>query len=143
MDVQELLQRASILKQDRPSAKSAASWYRIEALSDEAEIYVYDEIGLYGRTANDFIQELSQLNADAIRLHLNSPGGDVFDGIAIYNALKSSTAQITVQVDALAASIASVIAMAGDRVEVANNAQFMIHDARGVGLGTADEMREY
>jgi len=142
MDLEELLQRAAILKQNRPQARSGATWYRVTARQGEAEVYLYDEIGAFGITAQAFVQELAQLDADSIRLHLNSPGGDVFDGIAIYNALKAHRAQVNVQVDSLAASIASVVAMAGDRVEIAGNAQVMIHDARGLAIGTADDMRE-
>lgn len=106
-----------------------------------AEVYIYDEIGMWGQSASDFIAELSQVSAGSIDLHLNSPGGEVFDGIAIYNALKSHPANVTVYVDSLAASIASVIAQAGDHIVMRQGAQMMIHDAAGLCFGNADDMR--
>lgn len=148
MDIEELLRRAGVLVErnkhlNTPQAKAGARWYEIRnAEEDEAEVYIYDEIGYWGVTANEFAQELRAVTASSIRLHLNSPGGDVFAGIAIYNALKAHSATVNVQVDALAASIASVIAMAGDRIEIAKNAQMMIHDAHGFTVGTADDHRE-
>ncbi len=120
-------------------------WYRIHNQVDPgaaAEVYVYDEIGMWGLTASAFIDELRAVAADRIDLHLNSPGGDVFDGIAILNALRAHQAEVTVYVDSIAASIASVIAMGGDRVVMARNSQLMIHDAFGLCVGNADEMRE-
>jgi ATP-dependent protease ClpP protease subunit len=126
----------------RPTGRS---WYRIVNQADDptaAEIYVYDEIGYWGITAGAFIDELRAIASDRIDLHLNSPGGDVFDGIAILNALRAHQAEVTVYVDAIAASIASVIAMAGDRVVMARNSQMMIHDAFGLCIGDADEMRQ-
>jgi ATP-dependent protease ClpP protease subunit len=120
------------------------TWYRItnQAGAPTAEVYIYDEIGFWGTTAADFIAELRQVDARQIDLHLNSPGGEVFDGIAIYNALRTHPANITVYVDSLAASIASVIAMAGDRIVMGRGSQMMIHEAAGLCLGNAADMRE-
>jgi ATP-dependent protease ClpP protease subunit len=121
------------------------SWYRITNQAGPAaaaEVYIYDEIGFWGTTAGDFINELRQVDAQQIDLHLNSPGGEVFDGIAIYNALKTHPANVTVYVDSLAASIASVIAMAGDKVVMGRGSQMMIHEAAGLCLGNAADMRE-
>ena len=145
MDIAELLQRAGVLyarnRQLNQSAKAA--WYEIRnASEDEVEVYIYDEIGYWGVTANDFAQELRAITAPSIKLHLNSPGGDVFAGIAIHNALKAHRATVNVDIDALAASIASVIAMAGDNIAIAKNAQMMIHDAHGFTVGTANDHRE-
>lgn len=119
-------------------------WYRVEAKagSDEAVIYIYDEIGWFGTTADDFVRELRGVEAGRILLHLNSPGGEVFDGIAIHTALKEHAAEVEVRVDALAASIASVIAMAGDRVVMARGSTFMIHEPFTIALGDAAEMRK-
>jgi hypothetical protein len=75
-----------------------------------------------------------------MRVRINSPGGSVFEGIAIANALRAHPATVTVQVDGIAASIASVIAMAGDRVEMAPNSMLMIHEASGVCMGDMAEM---
>jgi ATP-dependent Clp protease, protease subunit len=119
------------------------SWYSIKALSeDSAEIFIYDEIGLWGITAKDFIDELKKVSAKNITLRINSPGGDVFDGLAIYNALKRHAAQVSVTVDGIAASMASVVAMAGDKISMPENAMMMIHDPWGFAIGSADEMRD-
>ncbi|MGV9779791.1 head maturation protease, ClpP-related, partial [Streptosporangium sp. NPDC003464] len=75
-------------------------------------------------------------------LRVNSPGGDVFDGIAIMNTLRSHPARVTTHVDSLAASIASVIAMAGDRIVMQPHSQMMIHDAAGMCIGNATDMHE-
>ncbi|OSM04151.1 putative protease/scaffold protein [Magnetofaba australis IT-1] len=74
-------------------------------------------------------------------MRINSPGGSVFDGLAIHNALKRLDARVTVFVDGIAASIASVIAMAGDEVIMPENAMLMIHDPSGIVMGTASDMR--
>ena len=119
------------------------SWYKIEAKADEsATVYIYDEIGYWGITAKDFIREVDALNVGSISLRVNSPGGDVFDGIAIYNALNAHPAQVETQIDGLAASIASIIAMAGDKITIAKNAFFMIHNAWAVSIGDAEAMRK-
>jgi ATP-dependent protease ClpP protease subunit len=117
-------------------------WYRITNLAEanSATIHVYDEIGYFGVTASDFVNEVKALQVDSITLHVNSPGGEVFDGIAIYNALRNHPANVTVIVDALAASIASVIAMAGDTVIMEPTAQLMIHDGHGICVGNAADM---
>jgi ATP-dependent Clp endopeptidase proteolytic subunit ClpP len=119
-------------------------WYRIANSlgSGPAQVHIYDEIGYWGITASDFVRELSALNVTEIDLHLNSPGGEIFDGIAICNALRSHPATVTTYVDGLAASIASVIAMAGDRIVMAPNSQLMIHDGSGLCIGNAADMRQ-
>ncbi|BBC35281.1 hypothetical protein SGFS_065750 [Streptomyces graminofaciens] len=120
-------------------------WYRITnaASQDEAEVMLYDEVGgWYGATADQFIADLRGVTAPNLRVRVNSPGGSVFEGIAIANALRSHPANVTIQVDGIAASIASVIAMAGDRIEMAPNTMLMIHDASGVCLGNASDMEE-
>ncbi|HCO5206101.1 TPA: Clp protease ClpP [Escherichia coli] len=94
------------------------SWFRMQAgHQSDADIYIYDEIGFWGVTAKQFISDLNALgDITHINLHINSPGGDVFEGIAIFNALKTHGASITVYVDGVAASMASVIAMVGNQV---------------------------
>jgi ATP-dependent Clp protease protease subunit len=77
-----------------------------------------------------------------LRVYINSPGGDVFDGVAIYNAIKRHPGKKTVCIDGIAASAASMIAMAGDDINIANNGMMMIHQAWGYALGNADDMRE-
>lgn len=126
----------------RAQAKSDRSWYRItNQAADEAEIFLYDEVGSwYGATAEDFIAELRYVTAPKILLRVNSPGGSVTEGIAIANALRSHSASVTVQVDGIAASIASVIAMAGDKVRMMPNALLMVHEASGLCVGEAADM---
>lgn len=88
----------------------------------------------------DFLDQLE--NVSKINVHINSGGGSVFGGIAIYNMLKRFDAEITVYVEGLAASIASVIAMAGDKIIIPANAQMMIHKPSSIAWGNADEMRK-
>lgn len=123
-------------------------WYDLKnnAQADTAEIHIYDMIGEWGVTANDFITELKAINAKHIDLHLSSEGGEVFDGVAIYEALKQHPAEITTYVDSLAASAASFIAMAGDEVLMGRNARMMIHDAAiggGYVTGNANDIKQH
>ncbi|RUS63422.1 Clp protease ClpP [Pseudorhodobacter sp. E13] len=118
------------------------SWYTIRARTSGTEVLIYDEIGAYGVTAKGFLAELGALPDDAaIDLRLNSPGGSVFDAVAIYNALKRHAGDITVWIDGIAASAASYIAMAGDTIVMPENAFLMIHDPSGLVMGTAEDMR--
>lgn len=124
----------------------ANSWFRMKANDEksEAEIYIYDEIGYWGVTAKQFVKDLQGLgDVKNIKLHINSPGGDVFDGIAIYNALKNHGAAITVYIDGLAASMASIIAMVGNPVIMPENTMLMIHKPWGFAGGDANDMRDY
>jgi len=123
-------------------------WWKIESKADKAEIWIYEEIGEDfwtggGITAKGFQKELSEIKAGQIDLHINSPGGLVFDGITIYNLLKQHPATVTTYIDGLAASIASVIALAGDKVIMAANALFMVHNPFGMVAGNANEMRDF
>lgn len=120
------------------------NWYEFKALENGAtEIYVYDEIGFWGITAKDFARDLKQLDPKGeINLRINSPGGSVTDGIAIYNLLKNHKAKVNTFIDGLAASMASVIAMAGDKITMPENALMMIHNPWGGAMGDADELRK-
>ncbi|MES9522457.1 head maturation protease, ClpP-related [Streptomyces capoamus] len=128
----------------RAQARESRPWYRItNQAADEAEVMLYDEVGGWlGATADEFINDLRGITAPNILLRVNSPGGQVYEGIAIANALRSHPASVTVQVDGIAASIASVIAMAGDRVRMMPNAMIMVHDASGLTVGNAADHRE-
>ena len=118
------------------------SWFTTRAQAGVAELSIYDEIGAYGVPAKAFIGELKALgDVTDLTLRLNSPGGSVFDGIAIYNALKRHPAKVTITVDGLAASIASVILCAGDEVIMPKNAMIMIHDPSAMVMGNAADMR--
>jgi ATP-dependent protease ClpP protease subunit len=118
------------------------SWYRIRNQADQptAEIWLYDTVGMWGITAGEFVDDLTQLHVQDITLHINSPGGEVWDGLAIYHALREHPARVTVRVDGAALSAASFIAMAGDRVLTAAQSQWMVHDAWGECIGNADDM---
>lgn len=128
-----------------PSASQPRSprWFRVEnaADSESADVYIYDAIAWFGVDVNDLVDELDEITARTINVRINSPGGDVFDGVAIYNALVRHDARIVVHVDGLAASIASVIAMAGDEVRMNEGSFFMIHDPWMLAIGPAEEMR--
>jgi ATP-dependent Clp protease, protease subunit len=117
-------------------------WYDFRAQARGAEIVIYDEIGAFGIPAKAFLDELRALGPVAeLTVRINSPGGSVFDGVAIYNALKRQHAAITVWIDGIAASIASMIAMAGDEIVMPENAMLMLHDPSGLVVGTATDMR--
>jgi ATP-dependent protease ClpP protease subunit len=109
----------------------------------EAEISIYDNIGGFGVTANDFIAALKNLgDVETINLRIASGGGSIVEGNTIYNALKRHSAKIITHVDSLAASMASVIAMAGDEVRMAENALLMIHNPWTMSIGGADQLRK-
>jgi len=120
---------------------------RIEANADAglATLYLYDEIGpaYYGLIdAASVISALGQFQNLPINLRINCPGGDVFEAFAMYNALARHSGQITVDIDALCASAATVVALAGDKVRIAANAMFMVHNAYTIALGNAGELRK-
>lgn len=104
-------------------------------------VMIYDDIGSSGITADAFVNDLKGISGD-LDVHINTSGGDVFQGIAIYNALSHRSGKVQVTVDALAASIGSVIAMAatpGDLV-MAKNASMMIHEGHALAMGDAEDM---
>lgn len=119
-------------------------WYEIKAsvAEDTDEIYIYDEIGGWGIQAKEFIDDLNQITAKKIDLRLNTPGGSVFDGNAMYNALKRHSATITTYIDGLAASMGSIIALAGDKVHMADNAIYMIHNPWTLAFGESADFRK-
>jgi len=126
---------------------TAARWFEIRAAADKhAEVYIYGNIGdrwdENGVVAGDFVKEISALDATRIALRINSYGGSVTDGLAIYNALQRHPAAVDVFVDGVAISCAGYIAMAGDTLTMAANAQLMIHAPWGVAIGNAAELRD-
>ena len=108
-----------------------------ESLGEWQKYYPEDKAP---KDVQDFLDQLNGVSK--INVHINSGGGSVFGGIAIYNILKRHNAEITVYVEGLAASIASVIAMAGDRIIIPENAQMMIHKPSSITWGNADDMRK-
>lgn len=124
-----------------PSTVERQPWYRIQNIGgNSADVWIYDEIGGWGITAQNLVSELAALNVAEITVHLNSPGGDVFDGIAIMNSLRDHPANVVIKVDALAASIASVIAQAGNKIIMGRNSTMMIHNASGFAMGEAEAL---
>ena len=118
-------------------------WYNIQNKAGEtADIYIFDEIGTYGVTAQDFISDIKDLKDTPINLRINSIGGDVFDGMAMYNVIKRREAKTTVYIEGIAASIATIIALGADEVVMAENSLFMIHNAWGGAMGEAKDMRK-
>lgn len=85
---------------------------------------------------------LRSIGNQSVTVEINSPGGNYFEGVAIYNLLRRHTQAVNVQVLGIAASAASIIAMAGDTIAIAHNAEIMIHQARGLFMGTSDEMAD-
>lgn len=107
---------------------------------DATEIDLYGEIGFFGVSAERFKEVLNGISTSEIHLFINSPGGSVFDGIAIYNDLIAHPAKVIVTVRGLAASIASVIAMAGDQLIMGDGSFLMIHNSWTVAVGDTREM---
>jgi len=107
----------------------------------EATIHLYDEVGAFGSGSKEFLADLGKLDGQHLHLRINSPGGSVVEGTAIYNALRRHKGGLTVHIDALAASMASVIAMAGAPVYIADNALLMIHNPWTVSMGDSDQLR--
>ncbi len=111
-----------------------------------AELLIYETIGFDwmtggGVTAVAFNESMNELDPDReINVRINSPGGDVFDAFAIFNRLKRHPGNVVVDIDGLAASAASFIAMAGNTIQMAKTSQMMIHDAWGVAMGNSADM---
>jgi ATP-dependent Clp endopeptidase proteolytic subunit ClpP len=132
------------------------SWFTMKKVEDDeeddkkknpfAEIVIYDAIGKSfwdddAVSAKSFIDSLADLgDVENITLRINSPGGDVFDGVAIYNAIKNHKAKVTAHVDGIAASAASYIAMAADKIVMPSNSFMLVHQAGGFAMGNAEDM---
>lgn len=125
----------------KPSAEQAP-WYRMEAAGDRtAEVYIYDAIdSWWGVSASRFVKDLAALDVDTINLRVNSPGGSVYDGVAIMNAIRRHPANVIATVDGLAASAASFIIQAADEVIMGRGTELMIHDASTICWGDARDM---
>lgn len=134
LDARQALPRVAAKATERPRLQ-------VEPGDDVTDLLIYDEIGFFGVSAQDVTDSLADVTGD-LNVRLNSPGGDVFDGVAIYNALSDHPGKVTVTVDGLAASAASFIAMAGDTVRMNRASQMMIHDASGLCIGNAGDMTE-
>ncbi|GIO57911.1 head maturation protease, ClpP-related [Paenibacillus cineris] len=122
--------------------------FKAAARESEGELYIYGDITSWewddsDTSANSFKRDLDALgDIHTLQLYMNSPGGSVFEGVTIYNILKRHKARVIVHVDGLAASIASVIAMAGDEIHMPRNAMMMIHNPWTFTWGNAAELRK-
>jgi len=130
------------------SKQNRQPWYQIrnaaEGDTGPAEVLIYDEIdSWFGVSAEALAREIGALD-DSRELHvrINSPGGNIFDGVAILNALRGHPGKVTVIVDSLAASAASFIAMGGDEIVMNRDSEMMIHKGHGLVVGGADDMRQ-
>lgn len=127
---------------------AAETKYRIraEANSDSVDVLIYDTIGKDwfgdGISAEELVTQLAEITAATINVRINSFGGQVFEGIAIFNALDRHKARVVTYIDGIAASIASIIALAADQVRIAKNALVMVHNPHGIAIGSARDMRE-
>lgn len=137
MDKIELAAAPTWSRRETPFfARAAGALFDVRAdAGAAAEIDLYDEIGMWGVTAKDFRERLKAAGTSDVLLRINSPGGDVFDGIAIYNDLLAHPGSVTVHVTGLAASAASIIAMVGRKIIMSENAFMMIHNAWGIAVG--------
>lgn len=127
-------------RRERFFARSIGTKFAVAQSPVATEIELYDEIGMWGVNAKDFRAKLA--GAGDIVLKINSPGGSVFEGIAIYNDLKAHKGNVRVEITGIAASIASIIAMAGNEIAIAENAMMMIHNAWTIAVGNADDLHE-
>lgn len=125
-----------------------AQWYSIRALAEQsAEVYIYGDIGESWNedsvTAAAFVRDIAALDVTTLHVRVNSIGGSVTDGLAMYNALRRHKATVNVTIDGIAASIASLVAMAGDTVSIAENGMVMVHAPWGMNVGNSADMREF
>lgn len=117
--------------------------YEIKAASDDtAELWVLDALGWPWNDINAMIREVSALKAKELLVRLNTPGGDIIDTFALYQAIKNHSAKVTVRIESLAASAGSVLAMAGDKVEAYPSSLMMIHNAWVCVAGNRFELQD-
>ncbi|MBC9006619.1 head maturation protease, ClpP-related, partial [Micromonospora aurantiaca (nom. illeg.)] len=143
----ELAAQRNLTVADLPQAR--LPWFEVRNADGSGRpgqpptVLIFDEIGgSLGVKAKEFVQTIEAIAAPTIRVRINSPGGSVFDALAIHSALLHHQARIEVYVDGLAASAASVIAMAGDDLIMMPGSQLMIHDASAVEQGNAEDHRQ-
>lgn len=121
------------------------NWYDIKNVASDnvTEVMIYDEIGKYGVDAKSFIDEMKNIpNGTSVLLRINSPGGSVVDGLAIYDAISRMPQKVTTRIEGIAASMGSVIALAGDEVIMSENSLYMIHNVWGGEVGDAGDLRK-
>jgi len=133
--------KAMAKKKGEPSVNS---WYSITSKgAQEADIMIYEEIGFWGISAKDFATDIKALGGvKLLNVFINSPGGSIIDGTAIYNTLKNHSARVVVHIDGVALSMGSLIAMAGDHIAMAENGLMMVHNPQGGAAGEAKDLRK-
>lgn len=120
-------------------------WYKAQKVNNQVEVDLFDEIGGWGIYAKELKDELSSMignPTEEVVVNINSPGGSVFEGIEIYNYLKGLPNKVTVKINSLAASIATVIALGADDLEISESAFFMIHNPWTMAGGEAEDLRK-
>ena len=121
-------------------------WFEIKAQSensaDEVEIFIYDIIGWPFNSSQEFVTALSEIKDKSLLVRINSPGGDVFDSLAIFNALKSFKNKVITRIESLAGSAASFIALAGQEVQAYKNSMMMIHEPMVFALGNQYDLKD-
>jgi ATP-dependent protease ClpP protease subunit len=127
------------------STKAKKSWYRMKAAAADqpAEILIYDDIGLWGVNALDFVKDLAKLGTQDVIVAISCYGGDVVEGVAIYNALRRHSGKVTTRVDSVACSMASVIFMAGEQRIMPGNTMLMTHKPWSVYVGNSDGVQQW
>lgn len=137
----------TVLNLVEPAKVESKTWYTLTDFRNEkgettSDLYIYDEIGGWGVYATDLVRDLMSITSDNIRVRINSPGGDVFEGLAIYNALSIHPATISTYVEGIAASAASFIALAGSERVFAKYATGMVHNPSSGMWGEAKDLRK-
>ena len=138
-------------RNDKNALAVAAYWkrpldkydcYKVNNISDdETELYVYDVLGWPFNDINMMVKEVSAIKTHSILVRLNSPGGDIIDTFNLYQTLKNHSSRVIVRIEALAASAASVLAMAGDEVQAYSTSLMMIHNSWVWAAGNRNELR--
>lgn len=131
-----------LLEHGNPPGGSVHDWYKIDAKSKsrKATVYIMDEISPWGSGARQFSETVAKLDVDEIELHLNSPGGNFPEGVAIMNMLRDHKATVNAQVDGLAASAATIVALGADHVTMKTGSQMMVHEGSGLVYGPMADM---
>lgn len=143
IDVPDIGRARTLRPAGRMFNRPDGAGFDVRAQDGATVIDLYDEIGFFGITAAEFRRKLDAVRTDEILVRINSPGGDVFDGIAIHNDLAAHPARVTTRVTGIAASAASEVAMAGDRIEMFESAFLMIHNAWALVIGDRNDLRGF
>lgn len=120
--------------------------FKVQASTEStAEIFIYGYLGAFEYSSQDFVRQFEELKSKykLINVHINSGGGSIFEGVAIFNLIRASKVEVHVYIDGVAASMASVLAMAGSKIYMSRFARLMIHPPSGAVDGDADDMVEY